>query len=107
MTQKLSLFLLVSCSICIAQSAPNPQTDSTVPSSDWRTTGSPSRAYDNPQSTNQRPYVDPFGIGSNLPIPINQGPDRSSSRIAGPLTTKSEFESFAEDAAGHTLPVFG
>lgn len=30
-----------------------------------------------------------------------------TSRVAGPVTTRSEFESFAEDAAGVPLPVYG
>ena len=50
----------------------------------------------------QYPYVDPFAAGINVP---NSAPPQT--RIVGPLTTKSEFEMFAEDAAGHPLTVYG
>jgi polysaccharide export outer membrane protein len=41
--------------------------------------------------------------------PSTEGPteSRSTSRIAGPLRTRSEFEQFAEDATGRPLPVYG
>jgi len=34
-------------------------------------------------------------------------PPQESARFVGPLTTRSEFQRFAEDAAGRTLPVYG
>jgi protein involved in polysaccharide export with SLBB domain len=54
-----------------------------------------------PQQTGERTDSDgvPF---SPVPVPI-----RAPYRIAGPLTTKSDFERFAEDGTGHRLPVYG
>jgi protein involved in polysaccharide export with SLBB domain len=54
-----------------------------------------------PQQTGERTDSDgiPF---SPVPAPI-----RAPYRIAGPLTTKSDFERFAEDGTGHRLPVYG
>jgi polysaccharide biosynthesis/export protein len=50
------------------------------------------------------------------PMPLNQQPESGveftkpvapSQRFVGPITTRSEFQKFAEDAAGRPLPVYG
>ncbi len=58
-------------------------------------------------SSDQRYYVDPLEAGGNTPGTVNPAPDRSSPTIRKPITTRSEFELFAEDAAGHPVPVYG
>ncbi len=47
------------------------------------------------------------GGSSNASLPAGELTAPSSSRIAGPLTARSEFELFAEDAAGRPLEVYG
>jgi protein involved in polysaccharide export with SLBB domain len=41
---------------------------------------------------------------AETPLPPAPAP---STRVIGPITTRSEFEMFAEDAAGRALPVYG
>jgi polysaccharide biosynthesis/export protein len=109
MTNKLSLLILLLCPICLAQSVPSTPLDSSVPDLDWPTTTTPKRAYDRnqPRASELSPYVDPYATSLTAPPWTNQGQERNSTRILGPLTTKSEFQSFAEDAAGHPLQVYG
>jgi polysaccharide export outer membrane protein len=104
MTQKLFLFVLLSCMFCEGQSVLTTPTESTrsVPaSSNTSPTGAASAPMRSPQQTGERTDSDgvPF---SPVPVPI-----RAPYRIAGPLTTKSDFERFAEDGTGHWLPVYG
>ena len=44
--------------------------------------------------------------GPVFPLPTPPAPPNHT-RIAGPLTTSSEFEQYAEDATGRRLPVYG
>jgi polysaccharide export outer membrane protein len=89
---------------CEGQSVLTTPTESTrsVPaSSNTSPTGAASAPMRSPQQTGERTDSDgiPFSPG---PAPI-----RAPYRIAGPLTTKSDFERFAEDGTGHRLPVYG
>lgn len=47
--------------------------------------------------------------GLQLPQPgvVYPTPTQPTTRIVGPLTTKTEFQQFAEDTAGRRLPVYG
>jgi polysaccharide biosynthesis/export protein len=104
MTQKLFLFVVLSCMFCEGQSVLTTPTESTrsVPaSSNTPTTGAAPAPVRSPQQTGERTDSDgiPF---SPVPAPI-----RAPYRIVGPLTTKSDFERFAEDGTGHRLPVYG
>jgi polysaccharide export outer membrane protein len=104
MTQKLFLFVVLSCMFCEGQSVLTTPTESTqsVPGSpNTPPTGAASAPRRPPQQTGERTDSDgiPF---SPVPAPI-----RAPYRIAGPLTTKSDFERFAEDGTGHRLPVYG
>jgi polysaccharide biosynthesis/export protein len=104
MTQKLFLFVLLSCTFCESQSVLTTPTESTrsVPESpNTPSTGAASAPMRSPQQTGERTDSDgiPF---SPVPAPI-----RAPYRIVGPLTTKSDFERFAEDGTGHLLPVYG
>jgi polysaccharide biosynthesis/export protein len=103
MTQKLFLFVFLSCMFCEGQSVLTTPTESTrsVPaSSNTPSTGAASAPMRSPPQTGERTDSDgiPF---SPVPAPI-----RAPYRIAGPLTTKSDFERFAEDGTGHRLPVY-
>jgi polysaccharide biosynthesis/export protein len=104
MTQKLFLFVLLSCTFCEGQSVLTTPTESTqsVPGSpNTPSTGAASAPMRSPQQTGER--TDSDGISfSPVPAPI-----RAPYRIVGPLTTKSDFERFAEDGTGHRLPVYG
>jgi polysaccharide biosynthesis/export protein len=104
MTQKLFLVVFLSCTFCEGQSVLTTPTESTrsVPgSSNTPSTGATSAPMRSPQQTGERTDSDgiPF---SPVPAPI-----RVPYRIVGPLTTKSDFERFAEDGTGHRLPVYG
>lgn len=103
MTQKLFLLVLLSCAFCDGQSVLTTPVESTqaVPDS---TTAPSAPAAQNPgqaaRSASDKGYT-------NTPLPPAPAQVPGSSRIVGPLKTKSEFEKFAEDATGRSLPVFG
>ena len=104
MTQKLFLFVILSCMFCEGQSVlttPTESTRSAPGSQNTPSTGAASAPMRSPQQTGERTDSDgiPF---SPVPAPI-----RAPYRIVGPLTTKSDFERFAEDGTGHRLPVYG
>jgi polysaccharide export outer membrane protein len=104
MTQKLFLFVLLSCTFCLGQSVLTTPTESTrsVPgSSSTPSLGAVSAPVRPPQQTGERTDSDgnPFSPApAAIPAPY---------RIVRPLTTKSDFERFAEDGTGHRLPVYG
>src|SRR5581483_8803460 len=50
-------------------------------------------------------YFDSPGAAQE-PVPVPPAPQDNSVKAAGPLLSKSEFESFAEDAAGQALTVY-
>jgi len=104
MTQKLFLFVVLSCTFCEGQSVLTTPTESTrsVPGTpNTPSTGAVSAPVRSPQQTGERTASDgiPFS-----PVPAPTAPPY---RIVGPLTTKSDFERFAEDGTGHRLPVYG
>ncbi len=51
--------------------------------------------------------MDATGVGTDTPDPSRRETTSAASRVTGPLTTKSDFQRFAEDATGYRLPVFG
>jgi polysaccharide biosynthesis/export protein len=104
MTHKLFLFVVLSCMFCEGQSVLTTPTESTrsVPgSSNTPSTGAASAPMRSPQQAGERTDSDGIPL-SPVPAPI-----RAPYRIVGPLTTKSDFERFAEDGTGHRLPVYG
>jgi polysaccharide biosynthesis/export protein len=102
MTQKLFLFVLLSSMFCEGQSVLTTPTESTrsTPGSS-NTPGAASAPLRLPQQTGER--TDSDGIPFS-PVPA---PMRAPYRIVGPLTTRSDFERFAEDGTGRRLPVYG
>ena len=111
MNTRFILALLVPCTFCVAQST------LTTPSEALRGGSASTTASEagEPQSQFQAPV--PLG-GNPGPNAMNQAsPDvhavevpailPNHSRIAGPLSTRSEFERYAEDATGRRLPVYG
>jgi protein involved in polysaccharide export with SLBB domain len=106
MTQKLFLFILLSCTFCEAQSVLTTPTESTrsVPGSTAvPETNAGQNPAQMPHQNAERTYIDGAGTAvSPAPAPVS-----ARARIVGPLTTKSDFERFAEDATGRPLPVYG
>jgi protein involved in polysaccharide export with SLBB domain len=109
MKEKISLFAFFAIGISVAQSVPNSnqgwETSPRQLNSLAAARPQPTRSYEDLQRTG--PYLDPLASGINAPTLNLQAPELTSTRIAPPITTKSEFESFADDAAGHALPVYG
>lgn len=110
---------LLAVPICGAQSVPSPA--SPYDSYDNYSNQPPSRARDSAPALDERlynvPYVEPYSAPYATPdagypnVPARQG-ERPPSELSKtnrpkPLTVKSEFEMFAEDAAGHSLTVYG
>ena len=106
MKQSVFLLVLLSSMFCEAQSVlttPAESTRSVPGSASPPTTGADSMSVRDPQQMREK--TDSDG-GSNLISPV---PARIPTpyRIVGPLTTKSDFERFAEDSTGRRLPVYG
>ena len=104
MTQKLLFLVLLSCTICEAQSVLTTPAESTqsvldaTPAS--ANTSMPNRGQMQRQAA-EKTYVD----GTGTPLLSALAP--AQTRIVGPLTTRSDFERFVEDATGRQLPVYG
>jgi polysaccharide export outer membrane protein len=110
MTHKLAFVVLLSCTVCAGQSVLTTPRDSTqsLPSA------SATQSENDARSPNQaapragdKNSADAAGPGSNAAESFRRGTALSASRVVGPLTTKSDFQQFAEDAVGHSLTVFG
>ena len=122
MTKELILLLLISGTICVAQSTlatpgadvrqnsedmPVPNMPTNMPN-----TGSNQQQGNGQQGNYQRGGVPDLSRDAvDLPQRQNQGSpyqfNNRSTRIVGPLRTKSEFQQYAEDATGRQLPVYG
>jgi polysaccharide biosynthesis/export protein len=104
MTQKLLFLVLLSRTICEAQSVLTTPAESTqsvldaTPAS--ANTSMPNRGQMQRQAA-EKTYVD----GTGTPLLSALAP--AQTRIVGPLTTRSDFERFVEDATGRQLPVYG
>jgi polysaccharide export outer membrane protein len=109
MTSKAFLFFLLSCTLCAGQSVLTTPAESTQSAPDSSAGQGPSTGVTQgfsqaPRQTGEKTY--PNTITPTLTAPaLAQTP--ASSRIVGPLTQKSDFEQFAEDATGRRLPVYG
>lgn len=111
MIQKLLLSSLLCVPVCVAQSVPTPATapDSdvpypTVPYSDQKMSIPVNSERQRSPLIEQPSYVEPYSTVPNLP---GSSMERPVSRVPAPQLTKSEFQMFAEDAAGHPLTVYG
>lgn len=107
MRSESTLFWLLSCSICAAQST-STQTmprQLTVPC-----LSSPASTTESGQGACLSAVPGSVDLGSSptyaAPAAFPAQPV-TPTRIIRPLTARSEFELFAEDAAGHSVPVFG
>lgn len=107
MNRKLLLLLiLLTCKVCAGQSVLTTPTEKTQSVSNSLTVPqTESLQPPNPMArpAGEKTYTD--GIVTNFPPQTPPMP--AQSRIVGPLTTKSDFERFAEDATGNRLPVYG
>jgi len=110
MTQKLVLVVLLSCTVCVGQSVLTTPRDSaqSLPTSSTTQSDNDVRS---PNQTAPRPgnrnNADTPGARSNAAEPRTSATAPPASRVVGPLTEKSDFQQFAEEAAGHPLTVFG
>jgi protein involved in polysaccharide export with SLBB domain len=111
MLKKFLLAILVPCTFCagqselttpvgITQSVPNgAQAPSADLGQDVQPGSARTGAYPAPDATTQaRPGFPAVETPATFP---------NHTRIAGPLTKRSEFEQYAEDATGRRLPVYG
>jgi protein involved in polysaccharide export with SLBB domain len=99
MTKKLLAFIFLSGTLCAAQSVSVPSATGVAVAT---TPGSASSAIVLPVVTTP--------VLSAQATEAERGtapPQTSPARVAGPLTTRSDFETFAEDAAGAPLLVYG
>jgi polysaccharide export outer membrane protein len=111
MTSKAFLLFLLSCTFCAGQSV----LTTPVGATQSAPTNSPAPAA----GTAQAPLQGPTQVGGNptsgamapetqtAPPPEERAQAPSPTRVVGPLTAKSDFEQFAEDATGVPLPVYG
>ena len=109
MTQKLASVVLLSCTVCVGQSVLTTPRDSTqsLPSSAADQSDNDTRAPKQAAPrAGDRNNADAVGRDTNTTESL-RGTVPSASRVVGPLTTKSDFQQFAEDATGHPLTVFG
>lgn len=95
--------------MCWAQTAPSPSSspDQNAPATNWPQPFGAGPASSGVQTPDRGYYIDPLANGSNVPLSANSRGDRFSPTIARPITTKSEFELFVEDAAGRPMAVYG
>jgi polysaccharide export outer membrane protein len=111
MTSKAFLLFLLSCTLCAGQSV----LTTPVGATQSAPTNSPAPAA----GTAQAPLQGPAQVGGNptsgamapetpaAPPPEERAQAPNPTRVVGPLIAKSDFEQFAEDATGLTLPVYG
>ena len=94
------LSVLLAAPVCGAQSVPTPAAlvDSLDPYQDQPA----SRTRESTPTVQQRPNADSFAPGTNSTFTTQPPPRR-----AAPILGKSEFETFAEDATGQVLTVYG
>jgi len=121
MTHKLLIFFAVFGSFCAAQTDSNTPPAQTVTCPAGPGPVSAAEAEQCPPGTTQAPATGlsayPVRTRTNLTPGITPGPTEAvpapgttpapSTRVIGPITTRSEFEMFAEDAAGRPLHVYG
>jgi polysaccharide export outer membrane protein len=116
MTQKLLLFVLLTCAVCKGQSTltpPDQQTSPTVNVCDPDT--QPGEECDTDTTvTGMNPSASPARerTGASLRTPSTTettalGKHLPPAKITMPPLVKSDFEKYAEDATGQQLPVFG
>jgi len=105
MTRNLLLFILLSCELCVGQSVLTTPTETTQSVSNSSRTLPTSAVQVDPvaRPAGEKTYVDAMSLDLPAQAPLMP----AQSRIVGPLTTKSEFERFAEDSTGGRLPVYG
>jgi polysaccharide export outer membrane protein len=116
MMKRLTLLLFVA-SVAVAYDAARAQSSLTTPDTEMQET--PANAQGQFPNAEQQPTgredtdketLGSLRLGTKMPVEApgrmtTQAPE--STRIAGPLKTRSEFEQYAEDATGRRLPVYG
>lgn len=124
MTQKILILFIVSGALCWGQSAsispvPSRDTDSCpvgttnsappdqpVQCSPAPTPAALPKAFPPSHEADQAPVTEPSTMPTTPEPPVVTAP-KPSSQLVRPLTVQSEFEQYANNAAGHPLPVYG
>jgi polysaccharide biosynthesis/export protein len=99
MTRKLLIFSLLSGYLCAGQVAPTAKAPGTVCVPSATTPCTIQGSGDTPAPGTDTPPAEPISGQTEATA--------ASARTVGPITTRSEFEIFAEDAAGAPLSVYG
>jgi polysaccharide export outer membrane protein len=112
MRSKAFLLFLLPCTLCAGQSVLTTPTESTQSVSgstagQGPSTGTTQGSSQAPRQAGERTNFDNAIPSTGIPTVPVPAPIPSPMRIVGPLTQKSEFEKFAEDAIGRPLPVYG
>jgi protein involved in polysaccharide export with SLBB domain len=112
MRSKALLLFLLPCTLCAGQSVLTTPTESTQSapgstSGQGPVTGATQAPSQAPRQAGEKTYFDNAIPGSGIPVGTVPAPIQTPMRIVGPLTQKSEFEKFVEDATGRPLPVYG
>ena len=123
MTNKIFLYCLFSCTLCAGQSVLTTPGSLTQPSPDvpgigdaTQSSQTDSGGNDTTQSLSNILKGLQNGSASKSKSSTDTGPKVGNdnnptpppaSKVAGPLTDRSDFQQFAEDAAGHPLLVYG
>ena len=112
MKSKAFLLFLLPCTLCAGQSVLTTPTQSTqsVPAAtavQGTSTGTTQTSGQASGQTGERTYFDNAIPRPGTPTATVPAPVQSPMRIVGPLTQKSDFEKFVEDATGRSLPVYG
>src|ERR1035437_9043079 len=112
MRSKVFLLFLLPCTLCAGQSVLTTPVGATQ--------SAPASAPAPGAGTAQGPLQGPAQVGGNpttsgamapetpaAPPPEARAQAPNPTKVVGPLIAKSDFEQFAEDATGLTLPVYG
>jgi protein involved in polysaccharide export with SLBB domain len=112
MRSKAFLLFLLPCTLCAGQSVLTTPTESTQSVSgstagQGPSTGTTQGSSQAPRQAGERTNFDNAIPSTGIPTVPVPAPIPAPSRIVGPLTQKSDFEQFAEDATGLRLPLYG
>ena len=112
MRSKALLLFLLSCALCVGQSVLTTPTESTqsvsgASAAQGAATSATQTPTQAPRQAGGTTYFDNAIPSSGISAGTVPALTQSPMKIVGPLTQKSEFEKFVEDATGRLLPVYG
>ena len=123
MTKKLAVTVFLSCTVCVGQSPTTTPGNSTQSTPTVNESGTSTQVSPNLPTEVPSPQLSPTARRTTLEQTgaKSKGADAVKSKTAedadvatpestrkiSPITVRSDFERFAEDAVGHSLPVYG